>query len=220
MRVSIRVPNLLLVLLTTMSLSACLPGDDDGAAQAGLAINFTNPAGASKIETPNIVVNITGTVTSETEVDIVEWQNDRGGKGNANGKSNWVTGNIVLQPGINNIQITAHTVEGESISDVLTVERSAAKPGNGDADDSSVTTLTWAAPTTRDDQSALTNLAGYYVYYGQRSGEYVQKIAVSDPSTTSHLIRDLSPGTWYFAVSAYDDNGFESHPSSEISRTL
>ena len=244
MRDTFRTPRIALVLLTTLFVSACNLDDDEESAQAellsqsGLSINVTNPAGADKIETSDIVVNITGTVTSESEVEIVEWQNDRGGKGKANGKASWVTGNIVLQPGINNIQITAQTIEGKSTSEVITVERSNGAPQadsepepepepepetDTDMNDNMIaetTTLTWLPPTTRDDNTPLTNLAGYYLYYGQNSGDYMTKITVNDPNRTYHVVQDLSPGTWYFAVSAFDDNGYESLRSSEISRTL
>ena len=45
-------------------------------------------------------------------------------------------------------------------------------------------------------------------------------VPITNPNASSHTVRDLPPGTWFFAVSAYDDNGFESNLSSEISRTL
>jgi hypothetical protein len=222
MRVINRVLNLLIFLSAPLVMSGCLPGEESGAAN-GVAINFTNPSGASSIETSDIVVNIAGTVTSAAEVELVQWQNDRGGMGNANGKANFMTGNIVLKPGTNNIEITATTVDGASTSEILTVEREIAKVGDpepADTNEPVVTTVTWVAPSSRDDNSPLTNLAGFYVYYGQRSGEYVSKVPITNPNASSHTVSDLAPGTWFFAVSAYDDNGFESNLSSEISRTL
>ena len=51
---------------------------------------------------------------------------------------------------------------------------------------------------------------GYYVYYGNKSGEYLGSIALQGPSpikvgnTTSLTLTGLKNGTiYYFAVSAY-----------------
>ena len=113
-----------------LSLAACLPGgsdDDDAAVQ----IEFTNPAGITEIQTPDIVVNITGKVSSEHEIEMVTWTNDRGGKGEANGTEQFATGNIVLQTGPNNIEITATDVLGGTNSKTLTVLREDPSAPNG-----------------------------------------------------------------------------------------
>ncbi|MGI9262864.1 MAG: hypothetical protein ACR2QR_12550, partial [Woeseiaceae bacterium] len=121
--------------LIFMQLSGCLDEDDEAAAEGasvvsanGLSLEFTNPAGADVIATPDIVVNIAGKAGSASGVDSVTWLNDRGGKGNANGKESWVTGNIVLQLGSNNITITAHDSSGNTVSKTLTVERENTAP--------------------------------------------------------------------------------------------
>ena len=108
-------------------LGGCFDGGSggEGGNSKALSINLTNPADASTISTPDFVVNIVGTVESKTDVLDVGWANDRGGRGLANGKHSFATGNIVLQLGDNNITITARDVEGAQQSRTLTVVREA-----------------------------------------------------------------------------------------------
>ena len=113
----------LVLLVTALALTACLPGESEDEGPGDVAIEFTNPAAAEVIQTPDIVVNISGTARAHTELERVSWTNDRGGKGAANGLERWTTGNIVLQLGTNNITVTAEDVEGNTISKSLTVER-------------------------------------------------------------------------------------------------
>jgi hypothetical protein len=81
-------------------------------------------------------------------------------------------------------------------------------------------TLTWIAPQTRADGSALRDLAGYRIYYGTASRNYSTSITVSDPAATTYTIRDLPAGTYYFVVKAYDKSNAESAPSPEASKTI
>jgi hypothetical protein len=123
------------VVLCTLSLffTACLT--DDPAADAAVSLSFTNPADVSRIQTPDIVVNIFGTAVSEAKINSVAWVNDRGGRGNANGKEKWVTGNIVLQVGANVITVTATDADGNENSKSIEVEREeSAKSTTGNPD--------------------------------------------------------------------------------------
>lgn len=60
--------------------------------------------------------------------------------------------------------------------------------------------LTWTAPTQRCDGSALTNLAGYSLTYGQARSE----LALTPLSVT---VRGLAPGKWWFSLAAVDADG-------------
>jgi hypothetical protein len=72
-------------------------------------------------------------------------------------------------------------------------------------------TVSWTQPTLRTDGSALTNLAGYHIYYGTAPGTYTTTIDVSSPGTTSYVVTGLPTGTtYYFVASAYDASGNES----------
>jgi hypothetical protein len=78
--------------------------------------------------------------------------------------------------------------------------------------------LAWGVPTTYTDGTPLTNLAGYKVYYGTSSGSYTRIIDVGN--VTTYTINNLSSGTYYFAVTAYDIQQIESSYSSEVSKTF
>jgi len=81
------------------------------------------------------------------------------------------------------------------------------------------TALVWEAPGRNTDGSALTDLAGYNLYYGTEPGRYTQVRAVRDASQTE-LELPVEPGTYYMALTAYDMSGNESELSNEITRII
>ena len=83
-----------------------------------------------------------------------------------------------------------------------------------------VVTLTWDAPTTNEDGSPVT-LSGYKIYYGTLPGTYSNSVSVSGAGATPVTYTlSLSPGTYYFAVTAISADGQESAYSNEISKTI
>ena len=80
--------------------------------------------------------------------------------------------------------------------------------------------LSWSPPTTNTDGSPLNDLAGYYVYVGTEPNSLARLIAISDPKTTTSTVKDLTPGTWYFAVTAVNGGGSESARSKIVSKTI
>jgi hypothetical protein len=78
--------------------------------------------------------------------------------------------------------------------------------------------LAWQAPTTNEDGSPLSDLAGYLVYYGTQSGTYSSTLDVGN--MTSHTIsisdQEALGNTYYFAVTALDTSGNESSFSNEV----
>lgn len=69
--------------------------------------------------------------------------------------------------------------------------------------------------TLRWNASPETDVAGYIVHFGTRSGQYDQSVDVG--KAQSATINDLEPGTtYYFTATAYDSYGFASNPSEEI----
>ena len=80
-------------------------------------------------------------------------------------------------------------------------------------------TLSWDPPATNSDETALTDLAGYKIYYGTASGSYTDNIDVGN--VTTYQLTDLTDGlTYYFAVTAYDTSQNESDYSNEVSKTI
>ena len=74
--------------------------------------------------------------------------------------------------------------------------------------------VSWTPPVQRTDGSALTDLAGYRVYYGKGLNSLTQIIDIRNVGQTSQFIDNLDTGTWYFAVTAYTNDGLESEMSN------
>src|SRR5262249_43461578 len=70
---------------------------------------------------PNAVLDLRGTAADNGTVVSVRWSNDRGGSGAANGTTSWTIPGIGLQPGLNNLTVTAWDVSGNASSAQLAV---------------------------------------------------------------------------------------------------
>jgi len=82
-------------------------------------------------------------------------------------------------------------------------------------------TLSWTPPTTRTDGTALTNLAGYNIYYGTSQGTYPNTINVANPGLATYVVSNLQVGvTYYFVAVAYDATGLESAYTDVASKTI
>ena len=80
-------------------------------------------------------------------------------------------------------------------------------------------TLSWQPPTENTDNTPLEDLAGFRIYYGTESGNYSESVDVG-AGVTEYVVENLSSGTWYFVVTAYNSLGIESAPSDEVSKTF
>jgi hypothetical protein len=81
-------------------------------------------------------------------------------------------------------------------------------------------TLTWNPPTQNTDGSTLNNLAGYKVYWGTSQGNYTNSVTVNSPGLATYVVDQLTPATWYFAVSAINTVGVESALSNVASKQV
>jgi len=78
----------------------------------------------------------------------------------------------------------------------------------------STTALAW-------DPVDADTLAGYKIYYGTQSRTYLTPIAIGTQTTYTFPAGFLQAGrTYYFAVTAYDNEGNESDYSNEVSKTM
>lgn len=78
-------------------------------------------------------------------------------------------------------------------------------------------TLGWVPPAQNSDGSPITDLAGYKIRYGKTSSDYTQTIALANAGLTRYVVDNLTSGTYYFAITAYNSLGIESAMSGEIS---
>ncbi len=81
-------------------------------------------------------------------------------------------------------------------------------------------TVSWDIPTMNADGSDLLDLAGFNIHYGLAPGNYSDTAVIGDSTATFAVIPDLQPGTWYFAVSAFDLAGNRSALSTEENKVI
>jgi hypothetical protein len=79
--------------------------------------------------------------------------------------------------------------------------------------------LTWTAPTTNTDGSALTDGLGYKIYYGTTSTNLNQNVLVNGIGTLTYTVANLPAGTWYFAATTRATSG-ESAKTGTVSTTI
>lgn len=83
-------------------------------------------------------------------------------------------------------------------------------------------TLSWNPPTHNSDGSSISNLAGYILHYGTTSEDYTGSIEITNATATSYVVSNSNfpPGTYYFAISAYNAQQVSSSLSGEVSITI
>jgi len=77
-------------------------------------------------------------------------------------------------------------------------------------------TLDWIPPTMNVDGTALADLTGYIVYFGQSSGIYTDFRRLDNPGLVTYVLDLPSEDTWFIAITALNSVGAESDFSNEI----
>ena len=75
-------------------------------------------------------------------------------------------------------------------------------------------TLEWTVPTTQTNGSTLADLAGYRIHYGKSASTLDHIVEIRNPSVSRYVIEGLTPGTYYFAVTAFNARNHESERSN------
>jgi hypothetical protein len=116
--------------------------------------------------------------------------------------------------------IGSHVDIAISVSDGRSTARLAAFTIDvvGRGDDSA--TLSWNPPMQNSDGSALTDLAGYRIYYGRRKHRLENAIALDNPGLTRYVVEGLTPGHWYFAMTSVNRGGVESTRSRAVRKKV
>ncbi len=81
-------------------------------------------------------------------------------------------------------------------------------------------TVSWDPPTQNTDGSALTDLKGYRIKYGQAPNALGNVVTIPNVGVTSAVIENLGAGTWYFGVVAYNASAVESEISELGQKTI
>jgi hypothetical protein len=110
--------------------------------------------------------------------------------------------------------ISIHVTDGE-MSGATSAFDITVEPNN-----SGTATLYWTGPTQLIDGAALTNLAGYRLYYGKSPLVLSSVVQLADASLSTYTLRNLGTATWYFGIKAYTSTGAESHISQIVSKSV
>jgi hypothetical protein len=114
-----------------------------------------------------------------------------------------------------NIRITVSDGVASTSLAAFSITVSSASVSTGTA------TLSWLPPTQNTDGSALTDLAGFTIYYGTTSGNYTEVITINNPGISSYMVESLPTGfTYYFVVTSVNSSGLESDYSNEGSKNI
>lgn len=83
-------------------------------------------------------------------------------------------------------------------------------------------TLSWAPPTERLDGEplAVSDIAGYRIYYGPPDDPRRDQVAVEDPTLSEYRVTGLTTGTYSFTVTALDTLGQESGHSNALTKAV
>ena len=188
--------NALLCTIATLTLAACGGGSSGSSTAASSADTDT---------TTSLVAPNAGMIARSQGVD--------GSESAASVASNTTSASNTAASASATATPPVSTGSGSSVGAVTKVT-TPIKTVNG------VATLDWMPPTANNDGSALTNLAGYTVYYGTNRSDLSQSVKVSNPGLASYTVTGLTSGTWYFAVTSYSADGIESTRTATVSTQI
>lgn len=208
-------------------LAGCGGGDDGGSAATSSSSNSPSPGSAANAPPavtgkPGTSVSVghsysfqpsatdaNGDSLSFTASNVPSWASFSSTNGRLTGKPS--AGDVGTYSGI-----TIMVSDGKATTSVgpFTITVAAAGSGAGSA------TLSWTPPTQNSDGTALTNLAGYKILYGDGADNLDQSIEVENSSVNTYVVENLTAGTWYFAVVAVNTSGLASVPSNVASKTI
>ncbi len=180
-----------------------------GTAQDSISVTVAIPEVTVNLEANPSTVSLNGSTT-------LSWQTNNADSCTASG--DWSgSKNLSGSETIDSLTTDSHFVlscsnSERSASDSIDVTISANENGTA--------LLSWTPPTENTDGSALTDLAGYRIYFGTASNSYTETVSIDNPGLTSYQIDNLTAGDWYFAITAVNSSDIESSHSDEVSKTI
>jgi len=175
-----------------------IQGQPSGSVQAGQAYTFTPSASDANGDT------LTFSVTNKPD-----WADFNSSTGRLSGTP--TAADIATY---SNISISVSDGQASAALSAFAISGVDVASGTGTA------TLSWTPPTENSDGSALTDLAGYQVYYGQSQNNLNRTVTLNNASLSTYVVENLGSGTWFFALVAVNSHGTTSVFSTVATKTI
>lgn len=189
--------------------TSAAPGASTGTSVPTIQLSGTPPAtvvaGNAYVFQPT--VQTTGGTATLSATGLPSWATINSSTGEISGTP--TSGDVGTT---SNIAIVA--VDGSATASLPAFTIDVTAPAAGSA------SLSWTAPTQNTDGTPVTDLAGYHIYFGTSVAALNSLIDVPGAAATEYEISNLSSGTYYFIVVAYNSLGFESPASNQASKTI
>ena len=206
------------LVVAAVLLAACGGGEEEAAAP--------NPPPPPGNQAPTISGSPATTVMQNSSYSFTPTANDANGDTltfSINNLPGWATfvsstGRVSGTPTAANVgtysNIQISVSDGQASANLAAFSISVVAVASGSA------TLNWNAPTTNTDGSALTDLAGYKIYWGTAQGNYPNTQTLTGTGVQTYVVSQLTPATWFFVVTAFDAQGNESTYSNVAQKTV
>jgi hypothetical protein len=83
-----------------------------------------------------------------------------------------------------------------------------------------VANLSWSVPTANTDGTAIADLAGFTIVYGNSQTALDQTIRIDNATASNYTLENFPSGTYYFAIKAFTTGGAESSLSNMVSKAF
>jgi hypothetical protein len=225
-----RVPSgyrALAVVAAALALASC--GGDDGDGSAGSSEpppqGGANPSPGGTNQAPTIGGTPPSQVMAGSAYDFTPTANDADGDiltFSISSRPAWAdfdsaTGRLSGTPAESDVgtysQISISVSDGEATRNLSAFSIAVVTTASGSA------TLSWTAPSEKTDGTPV-DLSGYKIYWGTSSRSYSNSATLNSPGFSSYVVDELTPATWYFAVTAVDGQGLESDYSNEATKQI
>jgi len=219
-------PGLVLIALSAAALSGCGGDDEESTPAAGSAQLPAPPPSGGSNHAPTISGSAPGAVNASSAYEFLPTAADADEDVLAfsiANKPDWAefdtsTGRLSGMPAAADVgtysNIAIAVSDGHESVALSPFAIAVNAIANGRA------TLSWTAPTENTDGSTLANLSGYRIRYGTSASALTSTIVIQNASVTTYVVEDLSPATWYFAVTAVNSTGAESTYSNVASKQI
>ncbi len=197
----------------------------DGQTSASLP-GFTITAEATDNSSPTIWGNPPTVVTAERWYEFTPQANDPDGDSlsfSITNKPDWAwfdqqTGRFRGTPGAGDVatydNIVISVSDGQASASLSSFSITIEAISTGSA------TLSWTPPTENTDGTALTDLAGYRIYWGTTVGSYPNSLTIDNPGITTYVVENLAPGSYAFVATSINADGVESGYSAPATRSV